>query len=213
MLTGQYDVGRVIARPFIGKPGSFERTSRRKDFSRLPLSPIMLDILHKANKPVLAIGKIYDLFAGQGVSQAIKTADNREVMQVTSDAVSNDTTHRLIFANCVDFDQLWGHRNDEFNFARALEEFDTDLGNLLPQLKPTDLLVITADHGCDPTQKHSTDHTREYVPLIVYGAGIKAGVDLGTRNSFADLGATICDILKVARPSAGVSFRNALERS
>jgi phosphopentomutase len=210
LLTGQYDVGRVIARPFVGKVGSFERTSRRKDFSRLPHSPTMLDLLQKAGKPVLAIGKIYDLFAGQGIDKAIKTANNREVMQATIEAIKSDSTHKLIFANCVDFDQLWGHRNDETNFAKALEEFDTDLGQLLPQLGKTDQLIITADHGCDPTQKLSTDHSREYVPLLVYGADIRGGVNLGTRQTFADLGATVCDIMGAHRPSAGSSFRTQI---
>ncbi len=212
MLTGPFDVGRVIARPFIGKPGSFERTSRRKDFSRLPLEPTMLDILHSADKLVLSIGKIYDLFAGQGISKAIKTANNRKVMQAVSDAIRSDRDHKLIFANCVDFDQLWGHRNDEVMFAKALEEFDADLGVLLPHLRPTDLLVITADHGCDPTQKHSTDHTREYVPLLVCGDLVRPGIDLGTRETFADLGATVCDLLEVTPTSAGHSFRTQIER-
>lgn len=210
MLKGEFDVGRVIARPFVGKLGSFTRTAARKDFSRLPDSDTMLDILQKAGKPVLAIGKIYDLFAGRGVASSVKAANNREVMQACIDAVRDDTTHKLIFANCVDFDQLWGHRNDEVNFAHALEDMDTDLGKLLSLLRPTDLLVITADHGCDPTQKHSTDHSREYVPLLAYGASIKQGVNLGTRSTFADLSATLCDLLGVARTSAGESFRSLL---
>lgn len=212
MLTGPFDVGRVIARPFVGKPGSFERTSRRKDFSRLPLEPTMLDILNAAGKSVLSIGKIYDLFAGQGISKAIKTANNREVMSAVSDAIRSDREHKLIFANCVDFDQLWGHRNDEVMFAKALEEFDTDLGALIPHLRPTDILIITADHGCDPTQKHSTDHTREYVPLLVFGGSVRPGIDLGTRETFADLGATVCDLLEVPPTSAGHSFRAQIER-
>jgi phosphopentomutase len=210
ILKGEYDVGRVIARPFVGKPGSFTRTASRKDFSRLPHTDTMLDILERAGKPVLAIGKIYDLFAGRGVASSVKASNNREVMQACIDAVRDDTTHKLIFANCVDFDQLWGHRNDEVNFARALEEMDSDLGRLLSLLRSTDLLVITADHGCDPTQKQSTDHTREYVPLLVYGIGIKQGIDLGTRSTFADLGASICDLLGVPPPPAGVSFRDSL---
>lgn len=212
MLIGPFDVGRVIARPFDGNPGSFERTSRRKDFSRLPLESTMLDILNAAGKSVLSIGKIYDLFAGQGIKKAIKTANNREVMSAVSDAIRSDSEHKLIFANCVDFDQLWGHRNDEVMFAKALEEFDSDLGALMPHLRPTDILVITADHGCDPTQKHSTDHTREYVPLLVFGDSVRPGIDLGTRETLADLGATVCDLMEVSPTSAGHSFRAQIER-
>ena len=206
ILVGEFDVGRVIARPFVGRPGSFVRTASRKDFSRLPHSETMLDILKGSGKPVLAIGKIYDLFAGRGISTSVKSANNREVMHACLSALNQDIDHKLIFANCVDFDQLWGHRNDEINFARSFEEMDKDLGDVLLAMKPSDLLVITADHGCDPTQKQSTDHSREFVPLLVFGAGVRRGVDLGTRTTFADLGATICDILSVPRPAAGQSF-------
>lgn len=206
LLIGELDVGRVIARPFVGKPGSFVRTASRKDFSRLPHSDTMLDILKGSGKPVLAIGKIYDLFAGRGISTSVKTADNREVMHACLNALRQDNEHKLIFANCVDFDQLWGHRNDEVNFARSFEAMDGDLKDILLAMKPSDLLVITADHGCDPTQKQSTDHSREYVPLLVYGAGVRRGIDLGTRATFADLGATICDIFTVPQPPAGRSF-------
>ena len=210
MLTGEFDVGRVIARPFIGRPGSFVRTSGRKDFSRVPPHDTMLDILLKHGRKVLSIGKIFDLFAGRGIAKAIKTANNEEVMQSVIDAVQSDKDHQLIFANCVDFDQLWGHRNDEKNFARALEEFDHDLGRLLPTLRESDCLVLTADHGCDPTIKTSTDHSREYVPLLVHGRQLKAGVNLGTRTCFADLGATICDLLSVPRPANGQSFADLI---
>ncbi len=206
MLVGEFNVGRVIARPFVGKPGSFVRTAGRKDFSRFPPHDTMLDILQKHGRKVLSIGKIYDLFAGKGINKAIKTANNTEVMNAVIDSVQSDRDHQLIFANCVDFDQLWGHRNDEKNFAKALEAFDSDLGRLLTQLRETDCLVITADHGCDPTQKHSTDHSREYVPLLVYGKPLKAGADLGTRACFADLGATICELLQVPLPRNGQSF-------
>jgi phosphopentomutase len=190
MLIGDYHVGRVIARPFVGKPGSFVRTSGRKDFSRVPPHDTLLDALKKNGKPVLSIGKIYDLFAGCGINSAIKTANNAEVMAAVSEAVSSDREHKLIFANCVDFDQLWGHRNDE----------------LLPQLRDSDCLIITADHGCDPTQKHSTDHSREYVPLLVYGNRLAHGVNLGTRSTFADLGATVADLLGTPGLPNGLSF-------
>lgn len=207
MLIGRYDVGRVIARPFIGKPGSFTRTAARKDFSRTPPSETVLDILTASKKRVLAIGKIYDLFAGSGINKSIKTANNEEVMQAIIEAVQFDSQHALIFANLVDFDQLWGHRNDEASFARALEEYDRRLPELLRSIRESDLLIITADHGCDPTLKQSTDHTREYVPLLVYGRSVRGGVNLGTRTTFADVGATIADLLGVKLPSSGTSFR------
>jgi phosphopentomutase len=206
MLVGPFDVGRVIARPFVGRPGSFVRTSGRKDFSRLPPHDTILDIIHNGGGRVLSVGKIYDLFAGHGVDTAIKTTNNSDVMRAVLTAVESDHDHQLIFANCVDFDQLWGHRNDERNFAHALEEFDIDLGRLLPSLRETDCLVLTADHGCDPTIKSSTDHSREYVPLLVYGKTLRSSVDLGTRACFADLGATVCELLGAPPPVNGVSF-------
>lgn len=211
ILVGDFNVGRVIARPFVGKPGSFVRTAGRKDFSRVPPHDTFLDILKKHGQKVLSIGKIYDLFAGRGVNKAIKTTNNAEVMNAVIDSTQSDRDHQLIFANCVDFDQLWGHRNDERNFAKALETFDLDLGRLLPVLRDTDCLVITADHGCDPTQKHSTDHSREYVPLLVYGKALKPGVDLGTRSCFADLSAAVCEMLQVPLPANGKSFLNLIE--
>ncbi|MFZ1685730.1 MAG: phosphopentomutase [Candidatus Zixiibacteriota bacterium] len=212
MLIGDYHVGRVIARPFVGKPGSFVRTSGRKDFSRVPPHDTLLDTLKKHDKPVLSIGKIYDLFAGCGINKAIKTANNAEVMAAVSDAVVSDREHKLIFANCVDFDQLWGHRNDEANFAKALEDFDHDLNRLLPQLGDSDCLIITADHGCDPTQKHSTDHSREYVPLLAYGKQLANGSNLGTRSTFADLGATVAELLSVPALPHGLSFAPLLRK-
>jgi phosphopentomutase len=206
MLTGDFDVGRVIARPFIGKPGSFVRTAGRRDFSRIPPHDTMLDLIRKNGGRVLSIGKIYDLFAGRGIDTKIKTANNDEVMAAVLKSVQSDRDHQLIFANCVDFDQLWGHRNDEANFARSLEAFDADLGRLFPALRETDCLVLTADHGCDPTIKTSTDHSREYVPILLLGKQIRDGVNLGTRASFADLGATVCELLGAPRPVNGDSF-------
>ncbi|MCH7691493.1 MAG: phosphopentomutase, partial [candidate division Zixibacteria bacterium] len=147
MLTGEFGVGRVIARPFIGEPGNFVRTARRRDFSLEPPSDTILDLLHKSGRKVLSIGKIYDLFVGRGIAEKIKTADNNEVMQNIIEAIENNSEHALIFANCVDFDEKWGHRNDEKNFARSLEEFDVQLGELLGKLRDDDLLIITADHG------------------------------------------------------------------
>jgi phosphopentomutase len=206
LCTGPYDVGRVIARPFVGKPGAFTRTPRRKDFSRLPPRPTLLDKLVERGEKVLSVGKIYDLFARQGISKAIKTANNAEVMEQLVSAVKSDQDHALIFANLVDFDQLWGHRNDEVRFARALEDFDAALPKLLESLRDDDLLIITADHGCDPTIKSSTDHSREYVPLLVYGRSFTGGVNLGTRETFADVAATLAEYFGVEMDFPGKSF-------
>ncbi|PWB70221.1 phosphopentomutase [candidate division GN15 bacterium] len=206
LLQGEFGVARVIARPFVGEPGAFVRTPARRDFSLPPRGETILDTAHQAGLGVLSIGKIYDLFAGRGLSNAIKTANNNEVMGRLVDAVMNNTDHRLIFANCVDFDMLWGHRNDAPAFARGLEEFDIYLGTLLSAMKPNDILLITADHGCDPTITTATDHTREFVPAIVYGKHIRENVNLGTRSGFSDLGATVADILGLPRPKFGQSF-------
>lgn len=203
LCTGKYAVGRVIARPFVGDPGSFRRTAGRKDFSRLPETNTILDLLVQNGHGVLAVGKIYDLYGGRGITHSIKTADNDEVMSVMYFATRDDTDHRLIFGNCVDFDMHWGHRNDESGFARALERFDVRLGELLTVLRDDDMLVITADHGCDPTQKQSTDHTREYVPLLVYGKSVKGGVDLGTRTSFVDVAATLAHVFGITERFGG----------
>lgn len=206
LLQGEYGVARVIARPFTGEPGNFVRTPARRDFSLPPSGETVLDVARKAGICVLSIGKIYDLFVGRGVSRAIKTANNNEVMASLICALETDTEHRLIFANCVDFDMLWGHRNDTPGFARGLEEFDTQLGRLLSVMKENDVLIITADHGCDPTITTSTDHTREYVPVLVCGSRIRADVNLGTRSSFADLGATVAGAFGLSRLATGESF-------
>ncbi len=206
VCTGKYGVARVIARPFIGTPGRFTRTPRRRDFSLPPPADTMLDRMLAENRKVLAIGKIYDLFAHRGMSHHIKTTSNAEVMQEVTRAVHHDSEHDLIMANCVDFDMLWGHRNDEKSFARGLEEFDKHLADLLPRLRQHDLLMITADHGCDPTIKDSTDHTREFVPLLLYGPEARGGVNLGIRESFADLAATVSDIFQLTWTPPGRSF-------
>lgn len=213
ILTGEYEVGRVIARPFVGKKGAFVRTAHRKDFPRKPPGDTLLDLFQKSGRKVLAIGKINDLFFGRGINEKIKTADNSEVMKAIMNAVTNDRDHQLIFANCVDFDEKWGHRNDEKNFAKALWEFDTELGELLPKLREDDLLIITADHGCDPTIKTSTDHTREYVPLLTYGKIANRGVNLGNRKTFADIACTIADNYKLLFKFQGESFLKALADS
>lgn len=212
LCSGDYNVGRVIARPFVGTAGEFIRTAGRKDFTRLPSGPTVLDLLVASGRDVLAIGKIYDLFGGRGITESIKTSTNLEVMSAVRNAVKTDTRHSLIFANCVDFDQTWGHRNDEQGFARSLEEFDRELAELLPVLRGNDLLLITADHGCDPTLKSSTDHTREYVPLLCFSPGGLQPVSLGVRSTFADVAATIADIFMLPYHLAGESFRVELRR-
>ncbi|MEE8149901.1 MAG: phosphopentomutase [candidate division Zixibacteria bacterium] len=210
MLSGKYAVGRVIARPFVGQPGNFRRTSGRRDFSLEPPDDTILDLLNESNRSILSIGKIYDLFVGRGIRKKIKTADNNEVMRNIIEAIENSSEYDLIFANCVDFDEKWGHRNDEKNFARSLEEFDVQLGELLGKLRDDDLLFITADHGCDPTIKTSTDHSREYVPLLVYGKNAKAGVNLGIRETFADIACTLADVFGLEHRFEGKSFYDQL---
>ncbi len=197
-------VGRVIARPFIGAPGAFRRTANRRDFALVPFGPTLLDHLTAAGLPVVAIGKIEDLFAGRGITSATHTASDDQGMDEVLRAMTI-TARGLIFANLVDFDTQYGHRNDVAGYAANLERFDARLGDLLPRLDPGDLLVVTADHGNDPTTP-STDHAREYVPLFLAGAGVRPGVDLGTRQTFADLGQTLADLFGVAALPGGRSF-------
>jgi phosphopentomutase len=197
-------VGRVIARPFVGTPGHFTRTANRRDFALPPTVETLLDRVKAASLPVVAIGKIDDLFAGRGVTDAIHTVSDDDGMDRTQQQM-HVVDRGLIFTNLVDFDAQYGHRNDVAGYARNLERFDARLSTLLPTLHADDLLVITADHGNDPTTP-STDHAREYVPLIVTGARVRAGVDLGTRPTFADLGQTLADVFGVGRLAHGTSF-------
>jgi phosphopentomutase len=201
-------LGRVIARPFIGTSGRFQRTANRHDFAATPTADTLLDLLLRAGIPVHAIGKIQDLFAGRGISTSVHTSSDDEGMDAVERAVASDA-RGLIFANLVDFDAVYGHRNDVPGYARNLERFDARLAELLPRLRPTDLLVVTADHGNDPTTP-STDHSREYVPVLLYGAGVKAGIDLGVRSTFADLGQTLADCFGVGPLAHGTSFRASL---
>ena len=198
-------VGRVIARPFVGEPGGFQRTANRRDFALEPSAPTLLDRLAAAGWPVVGIGKIEDLFAGKGITRAIHTTSDDHGMDVI-EAELDTTTRGLIFVNLVDFDTVYGHRNDVAGYAANLERFDARLARLLPRLKESDVLVVTADHGNDPTTP-STDHSREYVPLMVAGRGVRAGVDLGTRSTFADLGQTIAEVFGVGPLPHGRSFR------
>jgi phosphopentomutase len=201
-------MGRVIARPFVGRPGQFERTANRRDFAKPPPGFTLLDLLKNAGFPVVAIGKVEDLFAGRGISRALHTASDDEGMDLIEQTM-NDTRLGLIFANLVDFDTLYGHRNDIVGYAANLERFDARVSEILGRLEPDDLLVITADHGNDPTTP-STDHSREYVPLLVTGRRTRAGVDLGTRTTFADLGQTLAENFGVASLSHGTSFLSAI---
>jgi phosphopentomutase len=197
-------VARVIARPFVGAPGAFQRTSNRRDFALPPVAPTLLDHLATAGRSVVAIGKIEDLFAGRGVSRSIHTTSDAHGMEVLA-AVMAETSDGLIFVNLVDFDTQFGHRNDVAGYAANLERFDRALGQLLPSLRADDLLFVTADHGNDPTTP-STDHSREYVPLFAVGPAVRPGVDLGTRATFADLGQTIADAFGIRPLAAGTSF-------
>jgi phosphopentomutase len=197
-------VGRVIARPFVGTPGAFRRTANRHDYALEPTGRTLLDFLTDQGIPVVAIGKIKDLFAGRGIGRAMPTASDSEGMNCIVDAMQ-DTGRGLIFANLVDFDTIYGHRNDVQGYKANLERFDVRLAELLPQLRPTDLLAVTADHGNDPSTP-STDHSREYVPLLLTGARVKAGVDLGTRATFADLGQTLAANFGVGPLAHGTSF-------
>jgi phosphopentomutase len=194
----------VIARPFAGTPGHFTRTANRHDYALPPSGETLLDRLKAASLPVVAIGKIEDLFAGRGVTHAIHTVSDEDGMnQVERQMAAVD--RGLIFTNLVDFDSQYGHRNDVAGYAANLERFDARLARLLPQLHDDDCLVVTADHGNDPTTR-STDHAREYVPLMVIGRHVRAGADLGIRRTFADLGQTLAEIFGVGPLTHGTSF-------
>ena len=190
MLQGEHGVGRVIARPFTGEY-PFKRTPRRHDYSLIPPSATLPSIMKEEGYDVISVGKIFDIFAGQGFTESYPTVNNQDGMDKTM-GIANRDFNGLCFVNLVDFDMVFGHRNDVAGYARALTEFDARLGELLPLLKEDDLLIITADHGCDPATP-STDHSREYTPMIAYGKRVKAGVNLGTRESFADIGATVLE--------------------
>jgi phosphopentomutase len=209
ILSGDHAVARVIARPFIGEPpANFRRTENRKDFSLLPFKSTMLNLLQDQGIPTVGIGKINDLYAHQGIRTAWETKNNREGMNALR-AVLDLFSAGLIMANLVDFDMLWGHRNDPPGLKAGLEIFDRWLADFIKKLEPHDLLILTSDHGNDPTTP-GTDHSREYVPLLVYGRSVKAGINLGTRKCFADLAASVLDFFEITETLAGESFLPAI---
>ncbi len=204
MLTGEREVARVIARPFVGSPGSLERTDERHDYPLPPPGPTALDILQDAGVETIGVGKIHDIFAGRGIGRSIHTSDNTEGAEAIIDLLA-ESGPALVFANLNDFDTKFGHRNDPEGYARALEEFDGFLGRMRDAMSNHALLIITADHGTDPTTD-STDHSRERVPLLVTGQMVVPGVDLGTRRTYADVGATLCELFGAMAAPAGRSF-------
>ncbi len=204
LLTGEHAVGRVIARPFLGKPGRFTRTERRKDFSLEPPGATILDVVKAAGLEVMGVGKIEDIFAHRGLTQSNHTGNNMAGVDAIVEFLAGDDAG-LIFANLVDFDALYGHRLDPHGYAAALEAFDRRLPEIMGQMRQDDVLFITADHGNDPTMT-STDHSRERVPFLAYGHPLKRSYNLGTRDSFADVAATIAALLKLGWSGAGRSF-------
>ena len=209
LLDGPHRVGRVIARPFTGTPGNFVRTPRRHDYAVDPPRPMLLDVLQDRGVPVFGIGKIHDIYNGRGVSDYVTTKSNTDGMEKLRSAVS-ERKQGLIFCNLVDFDMLYGHRKDVEGFAGSLEEFDLALANFLPLLSARDLLLITADHGCDPDSRwETTDHSREYVPILAYAPRMLAGTNLGIRSTLADMGETVAENF-AAQLSHGRSFLTAL---
>lgn len=207
ILTGKHGVGRVIARPFIGEYPNFTRTANRHDFSIEPPAETMLDAIKNAGKEVLAVGKINDIFAGHGISEYVYTKNNDDGIKVTLQMLDRDFSG-LCFINLVDFDMVYGHRNDVDGYAAAITAFDNKLSEIITKLTDDDVLIITADHGCDPAFP-GTDHTRECIPLFVYGNGIKP-VNLGTLNTFSDIAASVCDILGVSYECQGVSIKDKI---
>ena len=211
LLKYPYNIGRVIARPFVGRKGSFIRTPRRKDYSVSPFKKTVLEYLIEGGMDVISIGKVKDIFAGKGVTKTVLVSDNNDAISETIVSF-NAIKKGIVWVTLVDFDTLYGHRNDFQGYAKALEDFDKRLPEIFEIIKKDDLLIITADHGCDPTTP-STDHSREYVPLLVYGPAIKKGINLGLRKSFSDIGATILDAFELKKPVEGKSFRGEITNS
>ncbi|HEX2925522.1 MAG TPA: phosphopentomutase [Ruminiclostridium sp.] len=210
MLQGEHMVGRVIARPFVGNPGSFIRTPNRRDFSAEPTGDTILDRLNQKGLDVIAVGKIEDIFSKKGITVAEHTKSNMDGVDVTLKYMAQ-RNEGIIFTNLVDFDMVFGHRNNPEGYKKALEEFDSRLPEIFDAMTENDILMITADHGCDPTTP-STDHSREYVPLIIYGSGIREDVNLGIRKTFADIASTIAELFEVQNTFPGQSFLGEISR-
>lgn len=204
MLCGKHGVGRVIARPFEGTYPDFKRTTNRHDFSLLPPKQTMLDVLEEKGLDTIGVGKIYDIFAGRGIQDTTSIVSNTDGMEKTIELQDRDF-RGICFVNLVDFDMLYGHRNDIDGYAKAATDFDRQLETFLGRMKEDDILMITADHGCDPGTE-STDHSREYTPMLIYGKNIKENVSLGTRKTFADIGATVLDLFGIENRVDGESF-------
>lgn len=208
MLMGEDQVARVIARPFIGEVGNFQRTSNRRDYSIKPFQKTVLDYAKEAGLKVKAVGKIVDIYDGEGITNDVHTKDNMDGVDKTLDYLKDDF-NGILFTNLVDFDAKYGHRRDIPGYRQALEDLDSRLPELMNAMKKEDMLIIMADHGNDPSYK-GTDHTREYIPLLIYGDEIKAGVNIGTRKTFADVAATVSDILGIKATPYGSSFKNEI---
>ena len=205
----EYNIGTIIARPFVGdKAENFTRTYNRKDFESETFGRTMLDVISENNGRVISIGKIQDLFNGRGIEKAIHTSGNADGIAKTIEETENEKAD-LIFANLVDTDMLYGHRNNIQGYAQALEYFDSQLPTIMEKMKETDMLIITADHGNDPSTP-STDHNREYIPILVYGKQIKENINLGIRETFSDISATVLDILNMPKLENGTSFKNEI---
>ncbi len=210
ILTGKHGVGRVIARPFVGEPGHFTRTANRHDFSLEPPAPTVLDAIAASGQEVIGVGKIFDIFAGHGITHHVYTKSNAHGMEQTLSFAKSDF-RGLCFVNLVDFDMVYGHRRDIDGYAAALSEFDAWLPELMAALGDEDMVIITADHGCDPGYTATTDHTREYVPLLAMGKNVRPG-NLGTRKTFADVAATVAPLLGVEYSCPGESFAHIIFR-
>jgi len=211
ILLYPYNVGRVIARPFVGTPGNFKRTSNRHDYAIDPAAPTLLNKLNSAGIEVFGIGKIKDIFNGSGITDSVRTSSNKDGMEKTLEQVNRRIKEpRFIFTNLVDYDMLWGHRRDIPSYYNGLKEFDDFLPQLMESMSDNDVLLITADHGCDPAYIAHTDHTREYVPVFAFGKKLKKGVNLGVRKTFADLGQTIADIFNIEKLPNGTSFKKEI---
>jgi phosphopentomutase len=204
MFVGEKAIGRIIARPFIGEPGQFTRTSNRRDFALDPFDKTMLEYIKEKGISVMAVGKIEDIYNKKGITDAVHIKNNMDGIDKTLEYMK-ENKNGLIFTNLVDFDMLYGHRNDAVGYAKALVDVDNRMPEIISAMKEDDILILTADHGCDPTTE-STDHSREYIPVIVYGKRIKSGINIGVRKSFSDIGKTILDLLKIENNLYGDSF-------